>query len=117
MVRAQFRRCKGPDAHDLVDFPSKKIKSAKSCGSIRIALRYFVRFLLGNGSYDVHTQLPVRRRAGKKYFPRLVLLFHPYKMLIQANCPFFTRFYRTSKNQIPLTTSYLFLSSEIESES
>src|SRR5262245_66164993 len=114
MVRAQFRRCKGPDAHDLVDFPSKKIKSAKSCGSIRIALRYFVRFLLGNGSYDVHTPLPVRRRAGKKYFPRLVLLFHPYKMLIQPNCPFFTRLSPAPKNQIPLPTPYLLLSSRIE---
>lgn len=55
MVRAQFGRCKGPDAHDLVDFPFEKIKSAKTGGGVRIALRYLVRFLFGTGSYDVHT--------------------------------------------------------------
>jgi len=97
-VSAQFGRRKSPDAHDLVDFPFEKIKSAKTGGGVRVALRYLVRFLFGTGSYDVHAQLSVCRRSIKKYSSRLVLLFHPNEMLIQIDGPFFTRFYRTSKN-------------------
>jgi len=67
-MRAHFRRCERPRAHDLMHFPLEQIEGAKARRRVRIAGGDFLRFVFGSGADDVDAVLPVRGRTGEKNF-------------------------------------------------
>src|SRR4051812_32132734 len=91
----------GAGAHDLMNLPFDQIEGREAGSRVRIARGDALRLITGRRSDEIHAELAVGRRTREDDAARLVLLFHPDEVLVEADGPLVAGLHRAALREKP----------------